>query len=81
MLGYNEDYLKLPIRFNKDVGKARKVLACFPPFLRRIAYILLANTRQRVKECQRLIEPVVLERMAFMDEFKDKWNDKPVSVS
>ena len=72
------EYLTLSTDFTKDLGRARSLITWFPPFLRRLAAIKITDFENRINECRRLVEPIVLERIDLMEKLGEEWHDKPV---
>jgi hypothetical protein len=78
--GRDPDYLRLQLQFTADVGRGRKIINLFPPFLKPFAGRWLTTVPTRVAECRKLIEGTIDERRAKMAEYGVDYPDKPVSM-
>ena len=65
----------------RDVRKTRNILTWIPQFLRPMVGKYVADRHSRAADCQRLIEPIVRERMAEMAKHGKDWRDRPVSLA
>lgn len=68
------------VHFSEDVEGVVKLLMLAPESLKSLI-ARRATVGRRIQQCLDYLKPVILERMALIDQFRDNWADKPVRFS
>ncbi|KAF8549777.1 cytochrome P450 [Imleria badia] len=71
------DWIDLNIRYTIDVVKGAAILILFPKLLKPVAARLFTNVHQNKQRGRKLIGPIIEERQNYLNEYGDKWADKP----
>jgi len=76
-LCWNPDYLEIAMNSAVNVMKVAGILSIFPKPLKPIAAQFFSQVATQVRRTMELIEPMVKERFAKMEELGGTWDDAP----
>ena len=77
--GRNPDYVHMMVHFADDASEVLKLLAMSPSFLKTTIARKATVVDKCIQQCLDHLKPTIVDRIAMMDKFGDRWEDKPVS--
>ncbi|KAI6145375.1 cytochrome P450 [Pisolithus tinctorius] len=73
----DSDWIELNMQLTNAIIKEGFILSLFPKFMLPLAARFATKTTNRVKHGARHLSPIITERLKRMEEYGEKWNDKP----
>lgn len=67
------------VHFADDASEVVKLLTMSPTFLKTFIARKATVIDKRIQQCLDHLRPALIDRIAMMDKFGDRWEDKPVS--
>ncbi|GJE87948.1 cytochrome P450 [Phanerochaete sordida] len=77
-IGRDPKFIKLMVDFTMSIGIARFFIGLVPPILKpAMAKLSARGVRKGIAEAEKMLAPIIADRVRHLDEFGDKWADKP----
>ncbi|KAI5995321.1 cytochrome P450 [Pisolithus orientalis] len=73
----DSDWIELNMQLTSAIIKEGFILSLFPKFILPLAARFATKTTNRVKHGARHLSPIIIERLKRMEEYGEKWTDKP----
>lgn len=77
-IGRDPEFIKLMVEFTMSIGIARFFIGLVPPMLKpAMAKLAARGVHKATAEAEKMLAPVIADRVRHLDEFGEKWADKP----
>ncbi|KAH9914911.1 cytochrome P450 [Epithele typhae] len=73
----NEEFLDLAIKYTLDITSDRARMKKYPGFLKGVVGAFTSDARKTHRRAADILEPLITERLAKMQELGDEWTEKP----